>query len=514
VLRPERVRPLPLEALAGLLGEAGQATPGPAERSSGPAAPAVTGVTHDSRAVRPGDLYAALPGSRRHGAEFVAEVAAAGAAAVLTDPAGAAAAEAAGLPVLVTGEPRAALGPVSALVYGDPSASLCVVGVTGTAGKTTTTYLLEHALRAGGHTTGLLGTVETRVAGEAVASVRTTPEAPDLQALLAVMVERGVTAVAMEVSSHALALGRVDGTRFRVGGFTNLGLDHLDFHGGVEEYFAAKALLFDGRCAAEVVNVDDPAGRRLVGPRTVTVSAAGAPTAAWRAEDVSAEGTGQRFTVLTPDVRRLPGRVALPGAFNVANALLAVACAAAAGVEPEEAVAGVASCPGVPGRLERVDPPGAAGGSGVVGIVDYAHEPASVAAVLATLRPVTAGRLLCVLGCGGDRDPGKRPLMGEAAALGADVLVVTDDNPRSEDPAAIRSAAVAGALAVPPRRGAEVLEVADRAEAIAEAVRRARPGDTVAVLGKGHEAYQEVAGVVHSFDDRVVLCEALRAVYA
>jgi UDP-N-acetylmuramoyl-L-alanyl-D-glutamate--2,6-diaminopimelate ligase len=489
--RPPRVTPTRLGDLADLL---------PVPPAA--AGTVVTGVTHDSREVRPGDLYAALPGSVRHGAEFADRAASAGAVAVLTDPAGRGVTD---LPTLVADDPRAVLGPVSARVYGDPTARLTVLGITGTSGKTTTAYLVEAGLHAAGHVTGLVGTVETRVAGDRLPSARTTPEAPDLQALFAVMAQRGVTAVAMEVSSHALAMGRVEGTRFTTAAYTNFGTDHLDFHADRDDYFAAKARLFDGRAAAEVLNADDPEVARLVGPATVTVSTRGPAT--WWAGDVRADGAGQAFTVHGPASVRLPGRVGLPGRFNVDNALLAIAALASAGVDPATAVRGVGECPGVPGRLERVTGDDAP----VAGIVDYAHKPDAVTAVLAALRPATKGRLLCVLGCGGDRDAGKRPLMGAAAARGADVLVVTDDNPRTEDPAAIRAAVLAAARTVP---GAEVVEIGDRAEAIAWAARAARPGDTVAVLGKGHEPYQEVAGTVLAFDDREVLATALREVSA
>jgi len=491
-LRPDRPRPHRLADLARALG----LPPPPVDGQ-------VTGVSLNSRTVRPGDLYAALPGSRAHGAGYAAEAAAAGAAAVLTDPAGLPLAAAAGLPVLVAEAPRAVLGRLAATVYGDPSATLLVLGVTGTNGKTTTAYLLEHALRQAGHRTGLLGTVETRIAGQAVPSVRTTPEAPDLQAAFAAMVERGVTAVAMEVSSHALAQGRVDGTRFVAGAFTNLSQDHLDFHADMEDYFAAKALLFDGRCAREVVNVDDPYGRRLVKSETVTVSAAGDPQASWRVADVVAEPGGQRFRVLGPGGLDLPAAIRLPGGFNAANAVLAVATLAAVGTDPADAVKGIAETV-VPGRMEPVD-----AGQPYPALVDYAHTPEAVQRLLAAVRAGTPGRVIVVLGCGGDRDRAKRPLMGAAAARGSDLLVVTDDNPRSEQPAAIRSAMLAGALAVPPGERGEVVEVGDRREAVAAAVRAARPGDALVVAGKGHEQGQEIAGAVYPFDDRTVLRAAI-----
>jgi len=494
-LRPERTAVHRLAELCARLGR-------PAPDSD----VAVTGITHDSRVVRPGDLYAALPGARTHGARHAAQAAARGAVAVLTDPAGRADAAAAGLPVVVVERPRAVLGEVSAWVYDDPSADLLVLGVTGTNGKTTTAHLLESGLRAAGQTTGLIGTIDTRVAGASVPSVRTTPEATDLQALFAVMRERGVTAVAMEVSSHALALGRVAGTHFAAGLFTNLSQDHLDFHGDLEAYFAAKAMLFDGRCAREVVNVDDEYGRRLLTPATVTVSAAGAAGAAWRAAGIEASATGtsatgtSAYTVLGPDGQQAAASVRSPGAFSVANALMAVAALVTVGVPLADAVRGTAALD-VPGRMEKVNR-----GQAFLAVVDYAHTPEAITNALSALRPMTAGRLIVVVGGGGDRDRVKRPLMGRAAAAGADLVIVTDDNPRSDDPGEIRVAVVTGAIAA---GTAEVRTVGDRREAIAAAVAAARPGDTVLIAGKGHEPGQEVAGVVYPFDDREVLADLI-----
>ncbi|MEP6697123.1 MAG: UDP-N-acetylmuramoyl-L-alanyl-D-glutamate--2,6-diaminopimelate ligase [Pseudonocardiales bacterium] len=464
----------------------------------------ITGITHDSSAVRPGDLYAALPGARTHGARFAAAAVRAGAVAVLTDPAGRAAAGDPAVPVIVVEAPRAVLGEVAAWVYGDPSAGLTVLGVTGTNGKTTTAYLIDAGLRAAGHTTGLVGTIDIRVAGQSVSSVRTTPEATDLQALFAVMRESGVDAVAMEVSSHALALHRVDGTRFTAGLFTNLSQDHLDFHGDLESYFAAKAALFDGRCRHEIVNCDDPYGRRLVRPATVTVSASGERGATWRAAGLRNHPAGPTtFEAHGPNGVQVAASVRSPGDFSVANALLAIAALATIGVPLPEAVGGIAALD-VPGRMERVDR-----GQGFLAVVDYAHTPAAITGALAALRPLTPGRLIIVLGGGGDRDRAKRPLMGEAAARGADLVVVTDDNPRSEDPAAIRAAILAGARRSGP---AAPMDVAGRREAMAAAVRQARAGDTLLVAGKGHEQGQEIAGELHPFDDRVVLAELLEGV--
>ena len=457
---------------------------------------AVTGVTHDSRDVRPGDVYAALPGSRAHGAEFAEQARANGAVAALSDVE-------TSLPTLVVPDPRTVLGDLSRWVYDDPSAAMDVVGVTGTNGKTTTAYMLESAFRAAGRTTGLVGTVETRVGDDVIPSAHTTPEAPDLQALLAVMRERGVTGVGMEVSSHGLALGRVDGTTFAAAVFTNLSQDHLDFHRDMESYFKAKASLFTReRSRVAVVNIDDPYGERLV-ERThlpvVTTSARGRRLADWQAHDVELSLDGATFRVVAAGVDTRV-RLRLPAAYNVANALGALAALTSVGVDVEAAVAGVEALTGVPGRLERVDR-----GQPFLAVVDYAHSPDSVASVLRALRPLTDGDVIVVLGCGGDRDAEKRPLMGRAAAEGADLVVATSDNPRSEDPLAILDAMVAGIREVGTRHVVEP----DRAAAIRLAVAEAKPGDVVLVAGKGHEQGQTFGDVTVPFDDRVVLAEAL-----
>ncbi|WP_436500923.1 UDP-N-acetylmuramoyl-L-alanyl-D-glutamate--2,6-diaminopimelate ligase [Actinokineospora sp. HUAS TT18] len=465
----------------------------------------VTGATLRAQHVRPGDLFAALPGARAHGADFAADGIAAGAAAVLTDEAGAArpAVRDAGVPVLVHPDPRAVLGPLAAIIYGHPSRHLDVLGVTGTSGKTTTSYMVESGLAAAGRTTGMIGTVETRIAGERLASAFTTPEAPDLQALFAVMVERGVTHVAMEVSSHALALGRVAGTSFAIGAFTNLSQDHLDFHPDLEDYFAAKRLLFDGRSAREVVCVDGEWGRRLVTPDTVTVSTTGA--AHWTTSDAHTSLSGeQSFLLHTPDKQVIPATLPMPGTFNIANAVLAAAILAESGVPVETIVRGLSTVR-VPGRMERVDV-----GQDFTAVVDYSHKPEAVALALDAIRARADGKVIVVLGCGGDRDTAKRPLMGEAAARRSDLLVVTDDNPRSEDPAAIRAAMLAGARAVPAAERGEVVEIGDRRQAIIAAVAKAEKGDVVVVAGKGHETGQEIAGVVHPFSDRDELAAAIR----
>jgi UDP-N-acetylmuramoyl-L-alanyl-D-glutamate--2,6-diaminopimelate ligase len=418
--------------------------------------------------------------------------------------------------VFVLADPRARLGEIACWVYGDPSSRLRLIGVTGTSGKTTSTYLLESGLRAAGHLTGLVGGVETRIGADRMASSLTTPEAPDLQALFAVMVERGVSAAAMEVSSHSLSLGRVAGTSFDVAVFTNLSQDHLDFHADLEDYFRAKASLFVPPVVG-VVNIDDRYGRRLassapaLGVPVTTFSAAGIGEADWRAADVRSGADGSTFRLIGPGGVEADVSVGLAGVFNVANALGALVALVEAGIGLDDAVAGLAACPGVPGRLERV--PAAVKGDGEAGgvtaFVDYSHKPGAVEAVLCSLRPVTAGNLIIVLGCGGDRDKAKRPMMGAAAASLADVAILTSDNPRSEDPLAILAAMLDGVLSVPQEERARVIIEPDRAAAIAQAVSLAAPGDVIVVAGKGHETGQYVAGAVLPFDDRQVTASAL-----
>jgi UDP-N-acetylmuramoyl-L-alanyl-D-glutamate--2,6-diaminopimelate ligase len=378
-----------------------------------------------------------------------------------------------------------------------------MIGVTGTQGKTTTTRLVESGLTGAGVPAAVVGTVGARILGEDVTSVLTTPEAPDLHRLLRRMVDAGVEACAMEVSSHALVMGRVDGVVFDVGVFLNLGRDHLDFHRDMDDYFDAKSRLLTAEHARRgLVCVDDEWGERLVaraGIPVETISASGR-RADWTADEVELTPTGASFRIRGPGVD-VPAGCPIPGGFNVANALAAVAAAATAGYDPAEVARAIGDGPGVPGRLERIDE-----GQDFEVVVDYAHKPDALAAALVTLRPLTRGRLIVVLGAGGDRDAGKRPEMGRLAAEGADVLVVTDDNPRSEEPGAIRASILAGTTA----GRAEVVEIGDRRAAIAEAVRRAGGGDIVLIAGKGHESGQEVAGVMLPFDDRLVAREELR----
>ncbi|MCA1656830.1 MAG: UDP-N-acetylmuramoyl-L-alanyl-D-glutamate--2,6-diaminopimelate ligase [Actinobacteria bacterium] len=502
----------------------------------------LTGVTLDSRQVRPGDLYAALPGRREHGADHAPQAVAAGAAALLTDPSGLAHLPS-GLtsngpvPVLVVPEPRSVLGAVAALVYGDASDELTLVGITGTNGKTTTAYLLESALRSLGAGTGLIGTVETRVGDVRVPSVRTTPEAPDLHALFAVMREQGAATVVMEVSSHALAQHRVDGAVFDVALFTNLSQDHLDFHGTMEDYFAAKASLFTPEHARRgVVCVDDAWGARLAQEASIPVVTLASRLGVRADYVVQHHDHWPRFSLVGP-TGTLTLQCHLPGEFNVVNTALAAVALLELGHTPHQVQHAMAAEPVVPGRMEVVTATDPDPERDPRCIVDYAHTPDAVEAALRALRPSTPGRLVVVLGAGGDRDTGKRRAMGAAAAEWADEVIVTDDNPRSEDPAAIRAELRAGAAeglarsvdgsgGPPSLRGrmvapgqtlggsTQVTDEGSRRRAIAAAVVRGRQGrpasdNTVLVLGKGHETGQEIAGVVHAFDDRDALRAAL-----
>ncbi len=503
-LRPRTTPALPLPMLAARVG---------AVPVAGGTAPDVriTGVSLRGQDTLAGDLFAALPGSSAHGAQFTDAAIEGGAAAVLTDAEGVAVihrmlGDSAPVPVLVHPQPRAVLGQVAAAVYGHPSDRVVVLGVTGTSGKTTTTHLVEAGLRSADRVPGLIGTVGVRIAGEDVPSALTTPEAPALQALLAVMAERGVDTAVMEVSSHALELGRTDGIRFAVGGFTNLSRDHLDFHPTMEAYFEAKARLFDpaspAHAAVSVICVDDDAGRDMArrADDALTVSADGHP-ANWRAEDIVVlDGGAQEFTAVDPAGVHHRLRIRLPGRYNVANALLALAMLDVVGVSPEQAAPGLRDA-SVPGRLEPVER-----GQDFLAVVDYAHKPGALQAVLETMKPAH-GRLAVVFGAGGDRDPGKREAMGRTAAELADLVIVTDDNPRGEDPATIRAAIVAGT-----RGGsAEVVEIGDRRDAIRHAVAWARGGDVVVIAGKGHEKGQTAGGQTRPFDDRAELAAALDA---
>ena len=476
----------------------------------------VTGLAYDSRAAGPGDLYFCVVGERADGHDFAEQVVAAGAAALVVE-------RRLGLPVpeALVRNARDAMAPAATSFFRDPTSELGVAGITGTNGKTTSAFLLRHILESAGVACGLLGTVKSVVGGVEAELQRTTPESIDLQGLFRSMLDAGDRACAMEVSSHALALGRTAGVRFAVGAFTNLTQDHLDFHSDMEDYFAAKRLLFEPpagspltRPAAAVVNVDDPYGRRLAeaitpvyGEGLLTFSALGAGGATLTAADVEFDARGSRFRVTGPD---LDARVELPipGLFNVENALTALGCAIRLGAEPAAAAAALARAGRVPGRLEPVGE-----GQDFAVLVDYAHTPDSLENVLEAARRITSGRVVCVFGCGGDRDRDKRPLRGAIAARLADVAVVTSDNPRSEDPNAILRDILAG-MPDPADPAARLVEV-DRRAAIREALAIAGPGDSVVIAGKGHEQGQEFEGGRKvPFDDREVAREELRRLLA
>jgi UDP-N-acetylmuramoyl-L-alanyl-D-glutamate--2,6-diaminopimelate ligase len=498
--RPSSVDPVALATIAGTIGTAVDA----AAAAAGDIV--VSGLSLSSGGVQPGDLYAALPGARTHGARFASDAVAAGAVAVITDPEGGELCAGLRVPVLVVDRPRSRLGELAALIYGQPADDLMLIGVTGTQGKTTTTQLISRAAAHAGARTAVVGTMGTWIDGRRVGSALTTPEAPDLHALFAVMRERGVELCAIEVSSHALVMGRVDGVVFDLAVFTNLGRDHLDFHADMEEYFDVKAQLFTPERAKKgLVNIDDQYGQRLATNAAIptqTMSVAG-KSATWKASmDIDRSShAATAFDVVGPDGRTLHAAVPMPGEFNVANGLAAIAVCAESGIDAESAVNGLAMSSPVGGRMERL----AVEGSNV--IIDYAHKPDALTAALGALRQVTTGRLILVIGAGGDRDRGKRPIMGEIAARLADVLVITDDNPRSEDPAAIRAELLAGARQVESR--AVLVEIGDRREAIRYAIANAAEGDAVLIAGKGHETGQEIAGTVHPFDDKQEALAAL-----
>jgi UDP-N-acetylmuramoyl-L-alanyl-D-glutamate--2,6-diaminopimelate ligase len=466
----------------------------------------VTGLDYDSRRARAGTLFFCVGGYQHDGHDFAHQAVAAGAGALVVErPLGL------GVPEILVESSRAAMGPLAARFYGEPTSELRVVGVTGTNGKTTTAHLVRALLEASGQHCGLLGTVESVIAGSRRTATRTTPEAIDLQGGFRAMLDGGESCCAMEVSSHALALGRTDSVRFAAAVFTNLTQDHLDFHDTMEDYFRAKRLLFaPGAAAAKpgvaVVNVDDPYGRRLAAELEGVVTFAIDADADYRAHDVHVDLEGSHFELRTPVGTRglsLP----LPGRFNVSNALGALAATHSLGADLDALVAALELGVRVPGRVEPVDE-----GQGFAVLVDYAHTPDSLQNVLSTAHEVGHGRVICVFGAGGDRDRGKRPLMGEIGARLADVLLVTSDNPRSEDPQAIIAEIMAGASGAHRPPGAPpVMSEVDRRAAIGRAVALAERGDVLVIAGKGHEQGQELAGGVKvPFDDVAVAREALR----
>ena len=487
----------------------------------------ITGVSLNSRSVQPGDLYVALPGATRHGADFVSDAVEAGAAAVLTDDAGArllALSNDISIPVLLAPEPRSLVGGLSALIYrGQPgdAAALALYGVTGTNGKTTTTYFINALLGALGQTTGLIGTIEILAGGEPIPSLLTTPESTDVHALLALMRERRLDAASMEVSSHAVSFHRVDGVEFDVVGFTNLTQDHLDLHGSMEEYFQTKARLFTAeRAGAAVITVDDEWGRRLAASAGIPVTtlatapaadSEGVTAADWTVSGQSPRGLGTDFTLQHRDGTALRVHTGLPGSFNVANAALATAMVLVGGHDAATVQAALdARDPftvAVPGRMQLVSATPAA-------VVDFAHNPDALARALEAVRsPEPGSKVIVVFGATGQRDQSKRPAMGAIAARLADIVIVSDDDPHDEDAAEIRADVLVGAVEAKENEGLDcsIMEVFPRDAAIRRAVELAGAEDTILVAGRGHEVWQEVKGVNLALDDRVELRSALTA---
>ncbi len=507
-------------------------TAGPAHDAAGglgtDGATEITGLAYDSRAVEGGELFFCVSGFQSDGHDFAPQALANGAAALVVERR-----LGLGIPEVLVDSARAAMAPLAARFYGDPTAELRVVGITGTNGKTTTAYLLQALLEASGEQCGLLGTVKSLVGGQERAVTRTTPEAIDLQADFRAMLDGGDRACAIEVSSHALELGRTDATHFAAAVFTNLTQDHLDFHDTMEDYFQAKRLLFAPNApGVSIVNVGDPYGRRLAQELPGVKAFAVESPADYSATELSCDFAGCSFTLHAPRGAERAVRLPMPGRFNVANALGALAAAHELGAELDTLVAALERGVHVPGRFEPVDE-----GQDFAVLVDYAHTPDSLENVLDAARELIAarngagGRVVCVFGAGGDRDRGKRPLMGEIAARLADVTIVTSDNPRSEEPEQIIAEIMAGVARVvgttpvapvaeaangPSERDAAagpppVRSIADRAVAIDEAIAQSQPGDVLVIAGKGHEQGQEFAGGRKlPFDDATVARKALR----
>ena len=463
----------------------------------------ISGLTHNDSQVEPGDLFIAIPGANRHGAEFAMSAVSKGAVAILTDSAGAAYVK--GTPVLVVADPRRVAGNIAALFYNEPMRDLSSIGITGTNGKTTVSTLIYQIFEAAGRDSGLIGTIETRIGKDAIESSRTTPEATDLQALSAVMRERHMRHLVMEVSSHAMVLHRMQGAHFAFVGFTNLTQDHLDFHGDIESYFAAKAKLFTYEFADQaVINIDTEYGARLADKTELPVISLSRlnPQATWHFAEIDTSGKQVHFKIRGSGGMLIESSTKLRGGYNLDNLLMAIAIAVESGVDPVDIAAAVPALSGAAGRLEEVSV-----GQSYSAFVDYAHTPDAVSNVLESIREFTSGKVIAVLGCGGDRDSSKRPLMGQALLKGCDIAVFTSDNPRSEDPSQILKEMV-GNLKV----SAPAIVIEDRKSAIEYAVSLASQGDTIAILGKGHELGQEIAGQKLDFDDRKVLAQAIAGV--
>lgn len=496
MIRPANPRARRLAEFVDFLGIAGQF-------SSEISNLEISGVCSDSRSIESGDIFVALPGAKNHGCAFLTTALERGARAVLTDQQGDEIASriSVAFPRLVVPKPRSICGPVASWFYGHPSESMFVAGITGTNGKTTTTFLLQQIWEEAARKTGLIGTIGINFAGRSLPASHTTPESDSLQRLLATMKESGVSNVAMEVSSHALAQERVAGTKFSVVGFTNLTQDHLDYHGDMESYFAAKKSLFNFEYSENaLIQIDNPYGKRLWNETEISkLSLSVTGSADWHFERLSEIPTGFELLIRGPGGISIENEFHLIGRHNLENLLVAVAAASQSGVDPLVISNSLPALRGAPGRLEKVPV------REFIALVDYAHTPDAVARALAAVKGSAPGRVIALLGCGGDRDSTKRPLMGEALNSGADIPIFTSDNPRSEDPAAILKEMTAG---IELKKSAEI--IVDRRSAIRRAVELALPGDLILVLGKGHETGQEVMGEKLPFNDRDEIISAAK----
>jgi len=462
----------------------------------------ITGVAIDSHQIEPGDLFVAVAGAKVHGATYAGNAKLNGAVAVLTDEVGSGIIT--DLPVLVVANPRASAGAIAAWLHKEPMREMFSVGVTGTNGKTTVTTLLYQIAMAASRQSGLIGTVETRIGSEVIETLRTTPEAPELQSLAAVMRERHIRNIFMEVSSHAVSLNRIGGSHFDIAAFTNLSQDHLDFHTDMDSYFAAKAALFTHKYAdIAYINIDSKWAKKLLEIQELPVVRISRHTksADWYFDRIESGARSTSIAIRGTGGILIETSTKLVGDFNLDNLLMAIAICVASGIDPVDIAAITPTLSGAEGRLEKVDL-----GQSFTALVDYAHSPDSVKSVLETLRKSTSGKVIALLGCGGDRDKSKRPLMGAALLAGSDLAIFTSDNPRSEDPTQIIKEMISG-LTLPSNSVVEV----DRKRAIELAVAAAKPDDVVVLLGKGHESGQEIAGVKHNFDDRLVLAAAIEA---
>ena len=488
MIRPLSTLSLSLTEVAGILGVEFQAEL------------KVPGVTNKDSEVLAGDLFLAMPGANVHGASFAQSAIQKGAVAVLTDAQGASMVS--GAPVLVVADVRSSGAIVASSLYKDPTRDLHSIGITGTNGKTTVTTLLHQIFQSAGRDSGLIGTVDTRIGTEILPSTRTTPEAAELQALSAAMRERHMRHLVMEVSSHAIALKRIKGSHFKFVGFSNLSQDHLDFHGDMESYFATKAKLFSFEYAEMgYINIDSEYGKRLATQSeipVVTISRLD-KSATWHYSELQTSLVGTQLSIRGAEGILIESTTKLFGAYNLDNLLMAIAIAHASGVDPVELATIIPTLTGAPGRLDPVSI-----GQDFTALVDYAHSPDAVTNVLASAREFTTGRVIALLGCGGDRDKSKRPLMGRALLQGSDIAIFTSDNPRNEDPTHILKDMVDG-LVLP--ESSKI--IVNREEAMRYAVAQAKAGDTVLILGKGHESGQEIKGVTTPFDDRIQLARAI-----